>query len=235
MVDSKDYDTSFLFKDYGSEIKKQLLENFLLSDQDIDGDLFKSIVWLTEKDPDLGNKLCQDMEKTLSYHKKIAFVVGKGLQTREISQRTLLGHINIAAQDESWPVWNNVPLEPVIQLSLSDLPFIPKELEGIQYLCAYITPDCEVIIRTYTNESLVVMEKPASIDQERRSLLVEFEQTNDYPGDYQYPGVKAYLSYSHKDGYLVSALEKNGYNFENDFLSSEEDNSLSEYNLKILG
>jgi hypothetical protein len=121
------------------------------------------------------------------------------------------------------------------------LPYIPKEFEEIKYICVYIHPNDPaallergnaLVIRTYTDEILAFVEVPESINQESQPMLLEFEEINDYPSDYQYPSIEHYLSYSSTEDYLSS--KETRYNWKADFINSSEVKPWSN-DCKILG
>ncbi len=195
MISDKDYYPPFLFKKSNLNIKKQLLEDFL-KNEDPEGDLFKSIACLTEMGPHLEDKIHDDMKYALSKYKKTALTVKKEIQAtrKDGLKKTILGNINVLVSGESWPICDNIALNPVIQLAISDLPYIPQELEGIEYLCVYIHPDDPaallekdnaLVIRTYKNEDLTFIEAPESINQEIQPMLLEFEKVNDYESSFK--------------------------------------------------
>ena len=243
MINAEDYYPPYLFKISTSGIKSQLLEKFLQS-KDIETDLFKSIVWLIEKGPCLEDKLYKDMKEVTSKYRRYSLTIKKGVLTsREDGfKKTLLGNVNIVAQGESWPMCDNVALSPVIQLAMSNLPYIPKELEGIKYLCIYIHPDDPaallerddaLVIRAYTSENLEFINVPNSFAHERQPTLLEFEKVNDYPCDYQYPNIKDYLSYLGRGKYYSKG--KSDYDWKADFSNNFEVKPWEANDCKILG
>jgi hypothetical protein len=243
MILREDYHPAFLFKGANLGTKKFLLEKYL-QNNDAESDLFKVIIWVYEKDHNLDVSIRKLYHDVLSEYVAQAFIVKQSLQvSREKAfKKTTLGHINICASGESWPICNNVPLTPVIQLVISDLPYIPPALEGIKYITIFIHPDDPaslleredaLIIRTYATEEIKVAEYPHLIENTSSPNLIEFEVINDYPSDYQYPSPLDFLTYYSPENNII--YKKDFYNWDNDFTNLLGDRNDQVNMVKILG
>lgn len=246
MIEAEDYAPPYLFKNSTPNIQ-EILFNIFLKNENIEGDLFECLVLITESSPILGDNI-DNIRKFFARYRRSAFEIksAKKATRNDGYKKNILGNVNIIAQGESWPICDNVYLNPVIQLAISELPYVPKELEGIKYLCVYIHPDDPgslldrddaLVIRTYTDESLMFIEPPKSIIQESSPIIINFENKNDYPCNYQYPNFEQYLSY--KDYYSGDkeyiSISKDSYNWKNDFPNSLEEELWVANDCKILG
>lgn len=240
MIDAEDYSPPYLFKFFNFNIFKKLLELYL-HNADTESNLFKSLVWLIENNP---NPKKNKLTRIIAQHKRMSISVknSKKINRNQGFKKSILGNVNIKKTGEFWPTVDNTPLNPVIQLSVKDLPYVPQELEGVKYICIFIHPDdpsaliednIGLIIRTYSSEDLVFMEAHPSIIQEGEPLLLEFEKINDYPGDYQYPSIMSYISDGSSDKYYAG--HKNNYNWGNDFLSNSDVDMILANDFKIQG
>ncbi len=114
---------------------KHLLEKYT-QNEDPESDLFKTIVWLTEENQNFGNfDIDIEIEEIVSKQRKVSFVAKKieHVTANGGFKKSVLGDVNICANGETWPKSDDIFLNPVIQLAVSDLPYIPEELEGIKY------------------------------------------------------------------------------------------------------
>lgn len=49
-----------------------------------------------------------------------------------------LGHVAVAAPDETWPEFEGQPLAPIAQLRLDQMPFVPEELRDLQIITVFV-------------------------------------------------------------------------------------------------
>ena len=111
-------------------------------------------------------------------------------------KKSILGNINICTKDEAWPEHDGVVLNPVLQLSIQDLPYIPTELHGTKYICIFKHPEDPdvLVIRSYNTDNVNFIEAPHSIQQDALPTVIEFQKMNDYPCDYSYIHIEKYLA-----------------------------------------
>lgn len=242
MIDAEDYYPPYLFKKASDTIKEKILDKFL-ADEDIENDVFRLLVWLAEDKISSTSSIDLKIKNIVSSYKKPAYRIKSkiSLNVEHDLNRTLLGNVNIATPNECWPASAAVPLIPVIQLCIDDLPYIPEELKDIKYLCVFIHPDDPasfeerndgLIIRCYKDNNITLITKPDFIGQHIESYILTFEEFNDYPCDYGYPSPLDYLSYLDKQKYY--STDKIGYEWLNDF-SHESSNFARPDNCKIQG
>lgn len=236
MVKSEDYYPSYLFKNSSSKVRKNLLDKFL-EDKEVDENkiyqkqIFEPLIWVDEGESHHNkNKIAE----AVSNFRRPAFVVKEEacVNFHNGFKKSILGDINIKKNDEEWPSCNGVPLNPVIQLAISDLPYIPPELEDIDYLCVYIHPDDPgalwdkddaLVIKSYKNDEIVFQKRKELTSKKNRSKILIFKEKRDYPFDHLYPTVKDYLTHTLKE-----------YNWKNEF-NKESENYCDFNNIKILG
>ena len=41
-------------------------------------------------------------------------------------------------KEETWPTWNNKPLQSILQINLSELPYVPEAIQGFQFITIFI-------------------------------------------------------------------------------------------------
>ena len=101
----------------------------------------------------------------------------------------MLGGINICKIGEDWPMHNDIPLSPLIQINVAELPFVPKFLEGLKYLVIFIlneeaidyygSNDTNLLVRTYADEDISYLSTPAEINITPR--IIAYERQLDFP------------------------------------------------------
>ena len=101
------------------------------------------------------------------------------------------GKVLISAPGERWPTWNGVPMMPLFQFNLSELPYRPDNLSDIGFITAFVNqrsitlnaPNGEGwVLRTYkTKEELIPVDLKQYISSIKplpiRWVLID----NDYP------------------------------------------------------
>ncbi|MCC8371737.1 MAG: hypothetical protein LN568_03150 [Rickettsia endosymbiont of Pseudomimeciton antennatum] len=109
-------------------------------------------------------------------------------QFEKLFKSSIIGDVNICTKGEGWPTANNSTLlVPVIQIRISDLPFVPKSVEDIKYITIFIYPEdgisyydsSTLCIRVYKDEALELLKKPEEINASPR--LVKFSKIIDFP------------------------------------------------------
>ena len=51
------------------------------------------------------------------------------------------GNVKVAKVGESWPIYEGVPMVPICQLNIKELPYIPKTLKNISFLTYFFRAD----------------------------------------------------------------------------------------------
>lgn len=204
LISHEDYDPPFLFQSASNKIKKELLSKFMTI-QDVESDLAKLVFYLSEKDTLMEPALRSEFKAAVSKHCRKALQTNRHTPLEENINlpKTFLGYINIAAQGESWPMYDGRALAPVVQIAVSDLPYVPESLQDIRYLCIFIHPDDPetviddmpgLVIRAYGDEDLMPLEMPEYLNRTSEPTILDFETYPDYPCDYQYPSIRQYIS-----------------------------------------
>ena len=163
-------------------------------------------------------KTNEEIEHVIAQFKRDAFLVKEDTKITRMDgfKTSVLGNVNIKAANETWPVCNGVTLNPIIQISVSDLPYRPKVFDNIDYFCVYahptepweITYGDGLVIRTYkTGEEIEFILAPECIKQDVEPKSLTFELCDDYPG-YDLPvGLKEYLEDNYPDRYENEAQQ----------------------------
>jgi hypothetical protein len=96
----------------------------------------------------------------------------------------------LAAEHESWPHKDSVPLLPILSIHTPELPFVPSFLQGFDYWAFFIEPEtCEqvvedgsLVVRKY--ESVARLQQlPPPLSIEPQPLRLRFHEVIDYPCD----------------------------------------------------
>ncbi|MDG9669253.1 YwqG family protein [Hahella sp. CR1] len=96
--------------------------------------------------------------------KAIVFDIG-GVQPPEDRLSSWFGKVTSGGKGEAWPEYAGCPMHALAQINLSGLPFKPKGLEDLAFICIFICPDelpdhdpngTKWLIRTYTSTSDLV-------------------------------------------------------------------------------
>lgn len=65
-----------------------------------------------------------------------------GFRPTENPQASWFGKVTLGLPGEAWPVTEDgVPLSPLAQINLTELPFRPPYLDDIEFLCVFVDPD----------------------------------------------------------------------------------------------
>jgi uncharacterized protein YwqG len=122
--------------------------------------------------------------------KAIVLNVG-GFRPPDNSFASWFGKVEFCAEGESWPYSNEMPMLPLAQINLNDLPYIPRRLEGLAFITVFVdaenlpvdTPNGEGWeIRAYkTIEELVPIDKPHISSHIKPFPMKAVEIDADYP------------------------------------------------------
>ena len=82
------------------------------------------------------------------------------------------GDVKVATQEEIWPVYDGVPMVPVFQINIKELPYIPSAFKGFSFLTYFFRATGFEqgslngqgwVLRAYTkNDQLVPLKAPSS-------------------------------------------------------------------------
>ncbi len=193
MITQKDLEPAFLFAGAPVSLQQKLHEHFL-EDPRPEMDAFQCLTWLFRANLPHKLEVLPEVKSLIDTYRRPAFAVVPRQQTGADSTPTqsFLGGVTLGAPGETWPTHEDVPLNPVLQLCMNDLPFIPEALQRITYLCVFIHPDDlgpvfdeegGLVIRAYTDNALAPLAVPESIQNNTAPL--SFRVFDDYPDGFE--------------------------------------------------
>ena len=185
-----DLEPAFLFASAPTPLQQKLLARFL-EDPRPEMDAFQCLTWLFQGNLAYKPKILPSVKSLVGTYGRPTFAVTLAEQptSDNAATKSLLGGVTLGTPEETWPRHKGVPLNPVLQLRVKDLPFIPEPLQGITHLCVFIHPndlgpvfdeEGGLVIRTYTNDALVPLIAPEGLNNSTAPL--SFRAFDDYPG-----------------------------------------------------
>lgn len=139
------------------------------------------------------NKSEKNFKDAIKEFEKTAIIINTNeaetLNDDVMFKKSLLGKVNICKHDEEWPVHNGISLLPLIQINVSELPFIPDSFKHLKYLAIFIVNeeaidyygnnDTNLLVRTYIDEDINYLPTPAEISINPR--IISYETQLDFP------------------------------------------------------
>lgn len=170
-----------------------------------DSESYQLLVKYEKFDPDYSEDaefIIKNLEKKVLIIKKTK--IDTSQFTEEYLTESMMGDVTVCAEGEEWPIYQGVPLAPVIQIFTKDLPFIPSYLTDIKCITVFLHPEGYIYdepdslcIRWYTQENLIPINKPANIIC--TSSLITYDIGVDVPSDDMPEGLSEYLEETYID------------------------------------